>query len=114
VEKEAKLDKSIAGLIGVAGALAVAAPSQAATAVPLTLDAAMQASSYADLLRPIPNALALLQTAAAAEAAPGVDSSASEGQATVQQVQYYHHHHHHHRYRRRYHHHHHHHNYYYR
>ncbi len=63
----------------------------------------MQAASYADLLRPIPNAQALL---AAAEVPAGQPAPASDGRdPAVQQVQYYrhhhhHHHHHHHRYRR--------------
>ena len=92
------MDKTLAGVLGAITVLA--AQAQAAPAAPPTLDAAMQASSYADLLRPIPNAAALL--AAEPDAEPA---------ATVQTVQY-HHHHHHHRYRRRYHHHHHHHRYY--
>ncbi len=105
------MDKSVAGLIGAVTALAAAVPSQAATAVPLPVDAAMQVSSYADLLTPIPNALALLKASATAEAEANLEAPASEGQATVQEVQYHHHHHHHHHYRRRYHHHHHHHYY---
>ena len=107
------MDKSLAGVIGAVTALAAAAPLQAANAAPPTMDAAMQASSYADLLNPIPNALALLKASGAAET-QGTEGAASESEATVQQVQYHHHHHHHHRYfrRRRYHHHHHHHAYY--
>lgn len=104
------MDKTVAGLIGAVTAIAAAAPSHAATPVPLTMDAAMQASSYADLLTPIPNALALLQ--AAAEASSNPMPSTSEGTATVQEVQYYHHHHHHHHHRRYRHYHHHHHHYY--
>ena len=100
------MDKTVAGLIGAVTALAAAVPSQAATAVPLNVEAAMQASSYADLLRPIPNALALLKASATVEANAALGAPASEGQPTVQEVQYHHHHHHH--YRRRHHHHHHH------
>ncbi len=102
------MDKTVAGLLGAISALAAAVPSHAATSAPLSLRQAMEASSYADLLRPIPNAAALLQAASADEAA-----TAPDGQATIERVQFYHHHHHHHhRYYRRYHHHHHHHRYY--
>ena len=99
------MDKSLAGLIGAVGALAAIAPAQAATDTGAALNEAMQVNSYADLLKPIPNAVALraafAESQAQAEAAP-----------ELMQVQYYyHHHHHHHRYfhRRFYHHHHHHH-----
>jgi len=98
------MDKSLAGLLGAIGALVVAHPSHEAMAAPIDLAAVMHAESYADLLKPVPNALAVRQ--ALAEQAleqPEVPD--------VMTVQYYrHHHHHHHRYyRRRYHHHHHHH-----
>lgn len=102
------MDKHLAGMIGAVSALVATAPAQAATARPLTVDASMQASSYADLLRPIPNALAVLKAMAAAQGATTSEAPISEGQATVQKVQFHHHHHHHH-YRRRHHHHHHHH-----
>jgi len=102
------MDKSVAGLIGAVGAL-VAGSAQAATAVPVTVSPVLQASSYADLLKPIPNALEVLKAQAeAAPPAPGGDA-----EPTVQTVQYYHHHHHHHHHYRRYHHHHHHHHHYY-
>jgi len=96
------MDKSVAGLLAVASVLAV--PAHAATALPDSIDAAMRAGSYADLLKPIPNARALLNASAQAEAT-------TEAQPEVLQVQYWwhHHHHHHHWYRRRWHHHHHHH-----
>ena len=83
------MDKKLAGLGGVMGALAVAAPGQAATP---TLDDVMQAESYADLLRPIPNARELLAASDAAE------TRAPE----LMEVQYYHHHHHHHHHHRYY------------
>jgi hypothetical protein len=91
------MDKNLAGLIGAMGALAVGAP-QAATAAPLDLETALQASSYADLLKPIPNALALWKSTAVVDAQP-----AEVGDARVETVQYHdhHHHHHHHHYRRR-------------
>ncbi len=98
------MDKSLAALIGAVGALAVAGPAHAATSA--ALQNVMQANSYADLLKPIPNALALRQ--ALAEAPPTEQPAAAEPE--VMPVQYYRdrHHHHHHRYRRRHHHHHHH------
>jgi hypothetical protein len=108
------MDKTVAGLIGAIGALAAASPAQAANAMPLNVETALHAASYADLLKPIPNALALMKADAAAKATLLPD--AAEGDATVQDVQLQiilpgrHHHHHHHRYwRRRYNHHHHHH-----
>lgn len=101
------MDKTLAGLIGAVGAFAAVAPSQAAIPGAAQLDVAMQASSYADLLKPIPNATTLLRVSDAREA---------EQPARVMEVQYYHHHHHHHHhhryYRPRYHHHHHHNRYY--
>ncbi len=91
------MDKTVAGLIGAVAALS-AAPSQAASPAPQSIEAAMQAASYADLLKPIPNARQLLDS--------------SQGEAGVQTVQLVvvqpHHHHYHHR-RHHYHHHHHHH-----
>jgi hypothetical protein len=102
------MDKTVAGLLGAVTALAVT-PSQAAAPTPLGADAAMHAHSYADLLKPIPNALALLKASATAEARASVGAPAPEGEATLQDVQYHHHHHHHHRFfRRRFYHHHHH------
>jgi hypothetical protein len=87
------MDKTLAGLLGAVSALALASPSHAA-ATTNDLESAMSASSYADLLQPIPNARALLQVAAAQDAQePGFDAGA------VEQVQYHHHHHHHHHHR---------------
>ena len=99
------MDKTMAGLLGAVGALV--AGSQAQAAPP---HAVLEAASYADLLRPVPNALETLKAL---------------DEAQMQQAQYYpyyyqppppprywyHHHHHHHRYYQRYyeHHHHHHH-----
>ena len=99
------MDKSVAGLLGAMGALAVASPSHAATNAGATLDSVMQVDSYADLLKPIPNALSLREAFAESQAA-------TPAEPDLMTIQYYHHHHHHHhRYYRRpvYHHHHHHH-----
>lgn len=100
------MDKSIAGLIGAVGALAAAGPAHAVPSASLV--DAMRIESYADLLKPIPNALAVRQALA--------EGQTETAPADVITVQYYrHHHHHHHRYyRRRSHHHHHHHHSYYR
>jgi hypothetical protein len=112
------MDKTLAGLIGAAGALAASASAQAATVGHPGIEEAMHAGSYADLLKPIPNAAALLRASDAAQA----EAALGETPASVFQVQYYHHHHHHHHHHRyyrrpilrqifhpRYHHHHHHH-----
>ena len=97
------MDKTLAGVIGAVGALVATAPAHAASAVPPTMEAALQAASYADLLQPIPNALALLKAEAAVQEVP-----VAEEQAPVVEVAFFyhhHHHHHHHHYRRRRHHH---------
>ena len=104
------MDRTVAGLIGAVAALSAATPSQAAAPAPQSIDAALQAGSYADLLKPIPNALALIKTSETrAELLP----TARAGEAPVEQaqlvvVQHHHHHRYYHR-RRHYHHHHHHH-----
>ena len=110
------MDKTVAGLIGAVTLLAAADPALAAMPAPTGLKAAMQAESYADLLKPIPDAVTLLkesdEAAAKADLAKAeLLPAASEGEATVQEAQYYyhHHHHHHHRFYRRFYHHHHHH-----
>lgn len=95
------MQKTMVGLVGAVAALgaldaAVAAP-MASTVPP------MQASSFAELLEPIPNAAAALRIA---------DMQAPAGAEDNQVVQVrYHHHHHHHWRRHRHHHHHHHHHY---
>ena len=98
------MDKSLAGLIGAVGALAAVAPAHAAENMGAALHEAMQVTSYADLLKPIPNAVALRDAFAESQAE-------APSQPDVLQIQYYHHHHHHHHryFRRRYYHHHHHH-----
>ncbi len=115
------MDKTVAGLLGAMGAVVASSSGQAAAP-----DTVLKAASYAELLRPIPNAVETLKAL-----------DALEGEARLQDVQYYyppnyyspnyypptyyaplpyygrfydHHHHHHNRYyyRPRYHHHHHH------
>lgn len=103
------MDKKIAGLLGAAAAFTVVTGAQAA--VPAPADQLAPASSYRDLLEPVPNALATLKAQQAKEvqaSQQGQDSTAPAGGET--RLAYYHHHHHHHRWwRRRWHHHHHHH-----
>jgi hypothetical protein len=110
------MDKKIAGLLGAVATLGTFTAAEAAPA-PTPADV-LRADSYADLLEPIPNAVAMLQAVDQSTPAPATEN--------VQLAQFYHHHHHHHsfyrhhhsyyppvvvvpRYRRYHHHHHHHH-----
>jgi hypothetical protein len=114
------MDKRIAGLLaGVAG-LATMSAAQAAIQPASDPAEALKASSYADLLSPIPDAVALLEADNAARAQPAAEPA--EGVQLAQAYYYppysypyynYHRHHHHHnnyygRYYRQQHHHHHH------
>jgi hypothetical protein len=103
------MEKRIAGLLGAIATLGTFNAAQAAPAPSPAPTDVLQASSFADLLKPIPNAAALLQ--AVDQSAPA--TSANEN---IQLVRYHHHHHHAHRriivvprYRHHHHHHHHHH-----
>jgi hypothetical protein len=83
------MEKKIAGLLGAMAALgafnaAEAAPSPA----PAPTDV-LRANSFADLLEPIPNAVALLRAVDESGPVPSADEN-------VQLAQFYHHHHHHH------------------
>jgi hypothetical protein len=100
------MDQKIVGIVGaIAGLATLGATQGTATATP-NPEALKGAQSFAGLLDPIPNALAMLRAA---------DSTAPRNQAeqtTDVRVAQNHHHHHHHRYvkpKRRHHHHHHHH-----
>jgi hypothetical protein len=103
------MDKKIASLLGAVAALTSMDAAQAATTPPPNPAETMRAASYADLLTPIPNAVALLDADDAARS----QRPAAEDAGGVQVAQYHHHHHHHHHRRtiiiRRHHHHHHHH-----
>jgi hypothetical protein len=81
------MDKKIAGLLGAVATLGTFGASEAAPA-PAPTDV-LRANSFADLLKPIPNASALLQA---------IDESAPvpSAEGNVQVAQFYHHHHHHH------------------
>lgn len=71
------MDKKTAGLIGAVAGLATMGVAQAATTPAVSSSQALQASSYADLLEPIPNAGALLQADNAARAQQPMNMSAS-------------------------------------
>ncbi|HXX03321.1 MAG TPA: hypothetical protein VEJ37_03230 [Xanthobacteraceae bacterium] len=92
------MDKRIAGLLGAAAALTAVNTAPAAT--PAQEAGLAPATSYRELLDPIPNAVAALKS----DEAQRTDSAAG-GEMRLA----YHHHHHHHHHRRHYHHHHHHH-----
>ena len=107
------MESKIAGLLGAVAALGTITGAQASSAPTPNPSDTLRASSYADLLEPIPNALAVLRAVDAAEAARSEQTA--ETDATVVQVQYHHHHnrwrrhhHHHNRWWFRHHHHHHH------
>jgi hypothetical protein len=93
------MEKTVIAVLAAMGAAAAATPGHAATSA--ELDSAMAASSFSDLLRPVPNAVAMLKVAD--------EQDPITPEAGVELAQYYHHHHH--RRWRFYHHHHHHHHY---
>jgi hypothetical protein len=97
------VDQKIVGIVGaVAGLAALDATQGAATAAP-NPQGFSNAKSYAELLDPIPNALALLRESDVAAA-----SAPQDQKENGVELAYYHHHHHHHWWRRYHHHHHHH------
>jgi hypothetical protein len=86
------MDKKIAGLLGSVAALGTVNAAQASPALATDV---LKANSYADLLKPIPNAADLLRV---------VDKDAPQPstKADIQLAQaHHHHHHHHHSYSRR-------------
>src|SRR5262249_31300118 len=90
-----EMDKTIVGVIGaVTGLASLDGAAQAATAP--TPDALPAARSYAELLDPIPNAVAALQAADAAAVAREAQQPAGEGVQLALEVRIGHHHHHHH------------------
>jgi hypothetical protein len=108
-EGEFGMDKKIAGLVGAISSIAAMTAVQAAPSPNVT--EVSTARSYAELLQPIPNAVALLKVAKAAEAEQA--KTETEQDANVKLAWHHHHHHHryhhHHHHHHRYHHHHHHH-----
>jgi hypothetical protein len=99
-------------VVGVVGAISGLAALDSAQAAVVTPDTGLpQAQSYAELLDPIPNAVAVLRAVEAADAVTAQAEPADEASVTL--VGYHHHHHrvrdhHHHRVIIRHHHHHHH------
>jgi hypothetical protein len=96
---EETMDKKIAGLLGAAATLATVSGSQAA--VPTQANEPAAATSYRDLLNPVPDAVAALQADdwQLAEKRVGETQTA---QIVVRRRYYYHHHHHHHHHHHRY------------
>ncbi len=80
------MDKKIVGLIGAVAALGVYDGAKAAPVVGAVASDVLRANSYADLLEPIPNALATLQ---AIDAGP---AASADGNVELAQFYYYHHH----------------------
>jgi hypothetical protein len=97
------MEKRVAGLLGAVAAIGALTTAQAAPA-PASEPDVLQANSYADLLQPIPNAVATLKVID--ERAP---AASAEARVQFAQAHHHHHHHHHHHGRRHRHHHHHHH-----
>lgn len=94
------MDKKLAGLLGAAAALATMSSAQAAA--PVQQSEIAPATSYRDLLDPVPNALSALKAddARLAESQGTQDQSTRDGVRVAQisvQVGHHHHHHHHHR-----------------
>jgi hypothetical protein len=99
------MDKKLVGAIGAIAGLATL--DSAAQATPAAAPAQPTgAKSFAELLDPIPNAVAALR-AADATARAAREQQVNDPAGEVQVAGYRHHHHHHHRYYRRHHHHHH-------
>ena len=92
------MDKKIAGLLGAVAGLATVGGAQAAVNPAPAPDPAeaMQASTYADLLAPIPNAEALLEADNAARAQRNIEMAQYYYNYPPPPYYYHHHHHHHH------------------
>jgi hypothetical protein len=115
------MDKKIAGLLGAVAGVATMTSAQAATGPAPNASEALQASSYADLLAPIPNPVELLKADNAMRAEnielaqwyynyPYSYAPYPHYSYGPNPYPYYHHHHHHHHHAFAHHHHHHHHN----
>jgi hypothetical protein len=86
------MDKKTAGLVGAISGLVTISAVEAARAQEVT--EILSARSYAELLQPIPNAVALLM--AADELTAARDKAEAGQNSNVQLAQDHHHHHHHH------------------
>jgi hypothetical protein len=94
------MDKTVIGLLSGVSALALMGGAQAAP--PAAAPALQPASSFAELLEPIPNAVELLN---AENQRAASDPAADEHPVQLAQYYYHHHHHHHHYYNHHHHHH---------
>lgn len=104
------MDKKIVGMVGAISGLASLDSAQAATAPGPSATELLGARSYAELLDPIPNALALLWEVETADAAregrvSGTDPNMRLAAHHHHHHRYHHHHHHHHLYHHHHHHH---------
>jgi hypothetical protein len=108
--KETQMNK-VVGIVGAVSGLAALDSAQAAGLESPNTTGLTAAKSYAELLEPIPNALAVLRAVDAAEAARSAQETATDADVTLVQYHDHHHrwrhHHHHNRWWRRHHHHHH-------
>jgi len=108
--KETQMNK-VVGIVGAVSGLAALDGAQAAGLESPNTTGLTPAQTYAELLEPIPNALAVLRAVDAAEAARSVQETATDADVTLVQYHDHHHrwrhHHHHNRWWRRHHHHHH-------
>ena len=106
------MEKTTVGLLGVVAGLAAMGSAQAANAAAPEPSHVLQAASYADLLAPIPDAVAVMRAddAVRAQQPPaGGEVQLADYDYNPYYPQYHHHHHHHHHHHAYYHHHHHHH-----
>jgi hypothetical protein len=106
------MDKTVVGLIGAISGLAALDSAQAAPMANPNATGLAPAQSFAELLDPIPNALAVLRAVEAADAVAIDEETPSlqlVGYHHHHRWRHHHHHHHHHRWWRHHHHHHHHH-----
>jgi hypothetical protein len=91
------MDKTVIGLAAAIGAMTPMVAAHAEVA-PSDLSRAMEANSFAELLQPIPNAVAILKVAdEQGSAKPGEGVQLAQDHHHHHHHRYYHHHHHHHR-----------------
>jgi hypothetical protein len=108
------MDKKTAGMVGAVAGMAALGSAQAALPPAASVAEALHATSYAELLAPVENAVAVLKVDDAARSQDGFQT-VQYGYYGQDYAESHHHHHHHAQYRppppRHHHHHHHHHNY---
>jgi hypothetical protein len=99
-QRDVFMDKKLVGVIGAIGGLATLDSAAQATPAATPDAATLNARSYAELLNPIPNAVAALRAADAAAAARAAQDEPAMGDLNGVQVAGYRHHHHHHHHHR--------------